>query len=223
VVVAVNKFGPHNIKFGTVGPIVDNLEVKIAEEDGEILMRGPSLMVGYYKNPEATAEAIDKDGWFHTGDVGVFVDNKFLKITDRKKELFKSSAGKYISPVAIENKLKESKFIEQCIVLGEGQKFASALIIPNMVNFKEHCKTSNIEWEGADAMLSSDELKKVINSHVKYVNSTLAPYEQLKRCQLIKGHWSVESGEITPKLSLKRKIIMSKHQEAIQKIFSVQD
>ncbi|MGZ3918693.1 MAG: AMP-dependent synthetase/ligase [Bacteroidia bacterium] len=223
VVVAVNKFGKDNIMFGTVGPVVNNLEVKIAEEDGEILMRGPSLMLGYYKDPEGTAEAIDKGGWFHTGDVGVFIDNKFLKITDRKKELFKSSSGKYISPVAIENKLKECKYIEQCMVIGEGQKFASALIVPNMVNFKEYCKANNIEWEGNDAMLNSDELKKIIQSHVKQVNSTLAPYEQLKRCQVIRAHWSVEGGEITPKLSLKRKVIMAKNTEAISKIFSVEE
>ncbi|MBA3663418.1 MAG: long-chain fatty acid--CoA ligase [Bacteroidetes bacterium] len=223
VVIAVNKFGDDNIMFGTVGPIVDNLEVKIAEEDGEILMRGPSLMLGYYKSPEPTAEAIDKDGWFHTGDVGMFVDNKFLKITDRKKELFKSSSGKYISPVAIENKLKESKFIEQCIVIGEGQKFASALIVPNMINFKEHCKAVGLEWEGTDAMLKSDELKNNINSHIKQVNSTLAPYEQLKRCQVVNAHWTVESGEITPKLSLKRKVIMSKYNESVKKIFSMDE
>jgi long-chain acyl-CoA synthetase len=223
VVIAVNRFGDHDVKFGTVGTVVDNIEVKIAEEDGEILMKGPSLMLGYYKNPEATSEAIDDKGWFHTGDVGVFVDNKFLKITDRKKEIFKSSAGKYISPVAIENKLKESKFIEQCMVIGEGQKFPSALIIPNMVNFKEYCKTANIEWQGTDAMLNSEELKKLINSHIKEVNATLAPYEQLKRCQIIHAHWSVESGEITPKLSLKRKVIMARNQEVVQKIFAVQD
>lgn len=223
VVVAVNKFGHGNIKFGTVGPIVDNLQVKIAEEDGEILMQGPSLMKGYYKNPEATAEVIDKEGWFHTGDVGVFIDNKFLKITDRKKELFKSSSGKYISPVAIENKLKECKYIEQCMVIGEGQKFASAIIVPDMVNFKDYCKTKDIEWTGTEEMFNNDDLKKIINAHVKHVNTTLAPYEQLKRCQLVKGHWSVESGEITPKLSLKRKIIMSKYKESIGKIFSMEE
>lgn len=220
VVIAVNRFSDHDVKFGTVGTVVENLEVKIAEEDGEILMKGPSLMLGYYKNPEATGEAIDEHGWFHTGDVGIFVDNKFLKITDRKKELFKTSAGKYISPVAIENKLKESKFIEQCMVIGEGQKFPSALIIPNMANFREHCKNSNIEWQGTDAMFNSEELKQLINAHIKQVNATLAPYEQLKRCQLVNSHWSVESGEITPKLSLKRKVIMSRHQDVVQKIFA---
>lgn len=223
VVVAVNTLGEDGIKFGTVGHVVNNIEVKIAEEDGEILMRGPSLMKGYFKNPEATAEAIDQEGWFHTGDVGTFVDKKFLKITDRKKELFKSSAGKYISPVAIENKLKESKFVEQCMVIGEGQKFASALIIPNMANFKEYCKTNNIEWGMSELMIDHEDLKKLINTHIKQVNSTLAPYEQLKRCQIIKGLWTVETGEITPKLSLKRKVIMERNIDVVNKIFSVED
>lgn len=219
VVIAVNHFGGDNIRFGTVGPVVKNIDVKLAEEDSEILMRGPSLMMGYYKNPEATHGAIDNEGWFHTGDVGTFIENRFLKITDRKKELFKSSAGKYISPVALENKLKESKFIEQCMVIGEGQKFASALIIPNMVNFKEYCAANNIEWKGTDMMRGSDALKKLINDHIKQMNKTLAPYEQLKRCQIISGHWTVETGEITPKLSLKRKVIREKNKAVIDKIF----
>lgn len=223
VAIAANCFGNDNIKFGTVGPVVGNVEVKIAEEDGEILMRGPSLMMGYYKNPEATAEAIDSEGWFHTGDVGVFVDEKFLKITDRKKELFKTSAGKYISPVAIENKLKESKFIEQCMVIGEGQKFASAIIVPNLQNFKEHCKATQIEWQGNDAMVTSKELSKLINDHIKQINQIHAPYEHLKRCKIINGLWSVESGEITPKLSLKRKIIKEKNKMVIEEIFGSED
>jgi long-chain acyl-CoA synthetase len=223
VAIAANCFGQNNIKFGSVGPVVENVTVKIAEEDGEILMKGPSLMMGYYKNPEATNEAIDKDGWFHTGDVGVLVDNKFLKITDRKKELFKTSAGKYISPVAIENKLKECKFIEQCMVLGEGEKFASALIIPNVINFKEYCKLNNIEWHGNDKMIESAELMKIINDHVKEVNKTHAPYEHLKRCKIINSTWSVEGGEITPKLSLKRKVIKEKNKAVLDNIFGSEE
>jgi long-chain acyl-CoA synthetase len=219
VVVAVNRLGKGNQMFGTVGHVIRNTEVKIAEEDGEILMKGESLMMGYYKNPEATAEVIDSDGWFHTGDIGKFIDVKFLKITDRKKEIFKSSAGKYISPVAIENKLKESKFIEHCMVIGEGQKYASALIIPSILNFKEHFNKNNIEWPGTNTAHEHDEIKKVINAHIKAVNATLAPYEQLKRCQFISGVWTVESGEITPKLSLKRKVISEKNKEVIIKIF----
>ncbi len=223
VVVAVNRLGKGNMMFGTVGKVVENSEVKIAEEDGEILMKGPSLMKGYYKNPEATAEAIDAQGWFHTGDIGKFIDGKFLKITDRKKEIFKSSAGKYISPVAIENKLKESKFIEHCMVIGEGQKYASALIIPSILNFKEHFNKNNIEWPGTHNAHEHDEIKKIINAHIKAVNETLAPYEQLKRCQFISGVWTVESGEITPKLSLKRKVIAEKNKDVIIKIFGEGD
>lgn len=223
VVISVNSFGENNIKFGTVGPVIQNIQVKIAEEDGEILMKGPSLMKGYYKNPEATAEAIDHDGWFHTGDVGVFEENKFLKITDRKKELFKSSAGKYISPVALENKLKECKYIEQCMVIGEGQKFASAIIVANMISFKEYCANNNIEWKDVETMIENDALKTLINDHVKHINKTLAPYEQLKRCKIINANWTVESGEITPKLSLKRKVIKEKNKQIIDKIFVQED
>jgi long-chain acyl-CoA synthetase len=219
VVVSVNRLGKGGSMFGTVGQVIDNTQVKIAEEDGEILMKGPSLMMGYYKNPEATAEVIDKDGWFHTGDIGTMVDNKFLKITDRKKEIFKSNAGKYISPVAIENKLKECKFIEHCIVVGEGQKFASALIIPSLSNFKEFCVTKTISFNGLENLHEHAELKSLINNHIKKVNNSLAPFEQLKRCQIINANWSVETGEITPKLSLKRKIIVEKNRAVINSIF----
>lgn len=219
VVVAVNRLGKGNMMFGTVGQVVENSQVKIAEEDDEILMKGPSLMMGYYKDPAATAEAIDKDGWFHTGDIGKFEDGKFLKITDRKKEIFKSSSGKYISPVAIENKLKESKFIEHCMVIGDGQKYASALIIPSISNFKEHFNKNNIDWPVNDELHGHEEIKKIINAHIKAVNATLAPYEQLKRSQLIKGNWTVETGEITPKLSLKRKNIAEQNKEVIVRIF----
>ena len=221
VVVAVNRLTKGDMMFGTVGLPVENIEVKIAEEDGEILMRGPSLMLGYYRNEEATRESIDADGWFHTGDVGTMVENKFLKITDRKKEIFKNSAGKYISPIQLENKLKESRFIEQCMVVGEGEKFVSALIVPNMVNFKDYCATTGINWVSNEHMLTSDELKKLISEHVKTINKVLAPFEQLKRCEIIKANWTVDGGEITPKLSLKRKIILAKHKEVVDNIFSV--
>jgi long-chain acyl-CoA synthetase len=223
VVVAVNRFERKRRHFGTVGLVVENSEVKLDPEDGEILMKGPSLMTGYYKNPDATAEVIDKDGWFHTGDIGAFVDGKYLKITDRKKELFKSSAGKYISPVSIENKLKESKFIEHSMVIGEGQKFASALIVPAIGNFREYCAIHGISLEGNDNIAEHPELKKLIADHIRTVNQSLAPYEQLKRYQLVKGPWSVETGEITPKLSLKRKVITEKNSNTINKIFRSED
>ena len=184
-------------------------------------MKGKSVMMGYYKNPEATDEVFDKDGWFHTGDVGVFVENKFLKITDRIKEIFKTSAGKYIAPLAIENKLKECKYIEQCMVVGESQKFASALIVPNFPNFKEYCKSKGIEWQDHVHMSRHEDLKKMINEHIKQMNKTLAPYEQLKRCEILSKEWGIDSGELTPKLSLKRKIIKEKNLDAIGKIFEM--
>lgn len=222
VVVSVNQFGKGNIRIGCVGPVVENTQVKIAEEDGEILVKGPSVMMGYYKNPEATAEVMDADGWFHTGDVGKF-EGRFLKITDRKKEIFKTSAGKYITPLAIENKLKECRYIEQCMIVGEGQKFASAIIVPNFANFKEYCKANNIEWTDNASMSQHPELKKIVNEHVKQMNKTLAPYEQLKRCELLKTEWTIDGGEVTPKLSLKRKIIKERNIEAINKIFAIED
>jgi len=223
VVVSVNRLYKGGLMFGTVGVVVDNIQVKIAEDDGEILMKGPSLMMGYYKNPEATAEVIDKDGWFHTGDIGTFVNGRFLKITDRKKEIFKSSAGKYISPVAIENKLKESRYIEQCMVVGEGQKFASALIVPSLQHFKEYCSQHQIEWTSNEEMFHHEALKQLIAGHVKRTNATLAAFEQIKRYQLVHAVWGVETGEITPKLSLRRKVIAERHKDVITKIFGTED
>jgi long-chain acyl-CoA synthetase len=223
VVVAVNRLDEDRRKFGTVGIVLENTQVKLAEEDGEILMKGPSLMMGYYKNQEATDEVIDKQGWFHTGDIGTLADGKFLKITDRKKEIFKNSAGKYISPVAIENKLKECKYIEQCMVIGDGQKFASALIIPSLAAFKDYCSSHNISWRDDNDMFEHEELRKFINDHVKKVNSSLAPFEQLKRYQYINAVWNVETGEITPKLSLKRKVIAERNKEVITKIFGSEE
>lgn len=219
VVVAVNRIEESRRMFGTVGLVVENSQVKIAEEDGEILVKGPSLMLGYYKNPEATAEMIDSDGWLHTGDVGTLVDGKFLKITDRKKEIFKNSAGKYISPVLIENKLKECKFIEQCMVIGENQKFVSAFIVPSIPAFKEYLAARKLPVASEAELASHDMLRSLIQDHVKKINATLAPYEQVKRQQLVYEHWTIESGEITPKLSLRRKVILQKHQDLYQKIF----
>ena len=223
VVVSVNRYGEDNIRIGTCGPVISGVDVKIAEEDGEILVKGPNLMQGYYKNPEATAEVMDKEGWFHTGDVGTFIEGRFLKITDRKKEIFKTSAGKYIAPLMIENKIKECRFVEQSMVVGENQKFASALIVPSFANFKEYCKDHNITWTNNQEMSAHEELKKLINEHIKIMNKTLAPYEQLKRVAILNKEWSIEGGELTPKMSLKRKVIKEKNIEAINKIFAVED
>lgn len=223
VVVSVNKFGEDNIRIGTVGPVIKGVDVKIAEEDGEILVKGPNVMLGYYKNSEATAEVIDAEGWFHTGDVGTFVDKRFLKITDRKKEIFKTSAGKYIAPLMIENMIKESRFVEQSMVVGENQKFASAIIVPSFINFKEYCKDKRIPWTTNSEMAKHEDLIKIIHEHIKTINKSLAPYEQLKRVAILDKEWSIEGGELTPKMSLKRKVIKEKNMEAIHKIFAVED
>lgn len=223
VVVSVNRWKEADRMFGTVGVVVENSKVKIAAEDGEILMKGPSLMLRYYKNPEATAAVIDSEGWFHTGDVGTFVEGRFLKITDRKKEIFKNSAGKYVAPIAVENKLKESKYIEQSMVIGEGQKFASALIICSSAHCKVYFEEQNTEWPAGNAFADHELTKKLISEQVKIVNAQLATYEQIKRFQILNTSWTVEGGEITPKLSLRRKVITEKNKAIIDKIFGLED
>lgn len=220
-VIAVARDGKGNNKFGYVGAVLDDVTVKIAE-DGEILVKGPNVMLGYYKNTEATAEVIDAEGWFHTGDIGQF-EGKFLKITDRKKEIFKTSAGKYIAPLVLENRLKECRFVEQCMVIGEGQKFASALIVPSFEYIKEWCKEKNIAFTTNAEIILHPDLKKEISGFIRELNKTLAPYEQIKRPELLSAGWSIEGGEMTPKMSLKRKVILEKHKAAVELIFSVED
>jgi long-chain acyl-CoA synthetase len=218
-VIAVNNFLPNSIRFGTVGPVIDKVTVKIAE-DGEILVKGPNVMLGYYNRPDATAEAIDSDGWFHTGDIGIFVENRFLKITDRKKEIFKTSGGKYIAPVMIENKLKESPFIEQVMVLGENQKYASALIVPAFAYLQEYCKRHNIPYTSNAEIVKNETIRARIIEEVERINKQLANYETIKRPELLAKEWTIDGGEMTPKLSLKRKVIMAENQEAIARIYS---
>ena len=218
-VIAVNCYEPENTRIGTVGPVIKNSEVKIAE-DGEILVKGPGVMLGYYNNDTATKEMIDEEGWLHTGDIGTFVEGRFLKITDRKKEIFKTSSGKYIAPLMIENKLKECRFVEQCCVIGEGQKFASALIVISKDYLKEWCSKSGIEITHEKEATSHPEIKKEISQFIREMNKSLAPYEQIKKPELIVEPWTVEGGEMTPKLSMKRKAILKKHDDLVRKIFS---
>ncbi|CAN5443831.1 long-chain fatty acid--CoA ligase [soil metagenome] len=220
-VVAVNNFLPNGIKFGTVGTVIDKVTVSFAE-DGEILVKGPNVMLGYYNRPDATAEAIDSDGWFHTGDIGVMEDGRFLKITDRKKEIFKTSGGKYIAPVMIENKLKESPFIEQVMVIGENQKYASALIVPAFTFLKEYCKRKEIEYTNNEEIIKNPTIKARILEEVENVNKTLAQYETIKRPELLSCEWTIDKNEMTPKMSLKRKVIMTANKSAIDKIFGAE-
>jgi long-chain acyl-CoA synthetase len=219
-VVAVNTLKPGGLKFGTVGKLLDKVTVRIAE-DGEILCKGPNLMLGYYKRPDLTAEVIDEEGWFHTGDVGVFEEEVYLKITDRKKEIFKTSGGKYIVPQHIENKLKESRFIEQVMVIGENKNFAAALIVPSFVFLREWCSRKGIAVpESNEELLSNPKIKERIFEEVDAVNKSLGNYETIKKIELLSTEWSVDGGELSPKLSLKRRIITSKNQAVIDRIYS---
>ena len=212
-VVTVNSFDK-GICFGSVGTLIEHVEVKIAE-DGEILVKGPNVMLGYYNNEEATNEVMDKDGWFHTGDIGVFIDKKFLKITDRKKEIFKTSGGKYIAPQAMENKFKESRFIEQLIVVGEGEKFPGAFIVPSFLFLKEWALQNNLNFD----KLSNEELvlnEKVLlkfKEEIDEINEFFGSWEQLKKFILLSKEFSIDGGELTPTLKLKRKKIMEKYQK----------
>ena len=216
-VISVNRREPGGMKFGTVGPPINGVEVKLMD-DGEICVKGPSMMVGYYKRPDLTAETII-DGWLHTGDIGVFEDDKFLRITDRKKELFKTSGGKYVAPSAIENKLKESRFIEQVIVVGAGQKFVGALIVPSFANLKDWCEKSGVSFQSNESAINNPAIIAHYKEIVEQLNQNFNHVEQVKRFELLPREWSVESGEVTPKLSLKRKVIMEKYKGAVERIY----
>jgi long-chain acyl-CoA synthetase len=217
-VISVSRVEPIDFQVGCVGTVLDCLELKIAE-DGEICVKGDSIMPGYYKNPEATAEAIDKEGWFHTGDIGEMVQGKYLKITDRKKEIFKTSGGKYVAPQLVENKLKESAFIEQCMVTGEGQKFPSALIIPEFAALAVWCKQNDIEVNGPEDMIANKQVFAKLEEEVRMTMAAVAKYEQVKRFVLLPRLFTIADGEITPTLKLKRKQIYAKHEAAILALY----
>ena len=217
-VISVNRFDEHGREFGSVGPFIEGVEVKIAE-DGEILCKGPNIMMGYYKRPDLTTEVMQGD-WFMTGDIGTFSSRGHLKITDRKKELFKTSGGKYVAPLPIESRLKESIFIEQTMVIGADRKFVSALIVPSFPNLLDWCRQQGIQ-ETDQAMLCKhpriiEHYQELIESFNKFFN----PVEQVKKFSLLPNDWGVDSGELTPKLSLKRKVILEKFKEAIEQIYA---
>ncbi|MDE3145505.1 MAG: AMP-binding protein, partial [Bacteroidota bacterium] len=184
-----------------------------------ILVRGTTVMEGYYKRPDLTAETII-DGWLHTGDIGVWIDNKFLKITDRKKELFKTSGGKYVAPAPIENKFRESEFVEQILLIGDDKKFVSALIVPSFSNLAIWMKANNIPFTTNEEAIKNPQVLQMYEALVESINPAFNHVEQVKKFELLPREWSVETGEMTPKLSLKRKVIMEKYKEALDRIYS---
>ncbi len=218
-VISVNCLDSHNRRFGTVGPVIKNVTVKLAE-DGEICCKGSNVMMGYYKRPDLTAECIDNEGWFHTGDIGVWAEGRFLKITDRKKEIFKTSGGKYVAPQPIENKMKESPFIEQMMVVGAEKKFTAALIVPSFDNLATWCAKNNIKTDNVSEMLTNPKVIEHYKNIVEKFNELFNPVEQIKKFELMEGEWTINGGELTPTLKLKRKVIMDKYAASVERIYA---
>lgn len=217
-VIAVNWADWSKQKLGTVGPILDSVEVKLAE-DGEIIVRGNSVMLGYYKDIENTKKVLDEDGWFHTGDIGEFLEGKFLKIKDRKKEIFKTSAGKYIAPQVIENKFKSSSLIEQLMIIGENEKFVSAIISPNFNYLHFYASKYKIHYRDNDELIHNNEIIKKIQKEIDIVNSSMGEHEKIKRFRLVSEEWSQITGELSPTLKLRRNIIYKKYKNIIDEIY----
>lgn len=217
-VISVNYFATMQVEFGAVGPVLEGVEVKLAE-DGEILCKGPNVMMGYYKRPELTEEVIDKDGWFHTGDIGTFTANGNLKITDRKKEIFKTSGGKYIAPQVMENKFKESLLIEQLMVCGESKNFPSALISPAWDNVKYWCEHHDIAFTSQAEVIKNPKLLEKFQSEIDHYNEGFGQWEKIKKFKLLPTSWSVETGELTATMKLKRKVIMDKFKAEYESMY----
>ena len=218
-VIAVSDKGPHQREVGCVGPPLKGVEVKISDE-GEIICRGHNVMLGYYKSPELTAEVIDKDGWFHTGDMGRFNEHGLLMITGRIKSLFKTSGGKYINPDIIETKFCASKWIEQIVVVGENQKFAGALIIPSFTELKNWCVTQNIKYTTPEDIIQNPEVLKLMAKEVQELNKGLGETEKIKKHVLLADEWTVGNGLITPTLKVRRRAITNKYKDVIEKMFN---
>lgn len=216
-VATVNR--PGDNVFGSSGPVIEGVQVRIAE-DGEILIKGPNVMKGYYKRPDATAEAIDADGWFHSGDIGVLDGGKYLRITDRKKEIFKTAGGKYIAPQIMENKYKESPLIEQMMVIGENQRFPAALIVPTFTALQEWCQKKGITYTTNEEMVKNPQVLDKFQQEIDRYNPEFGHWEQVKKIALLPREFSIDAGEMTPKLSLKRKVILEKNAALIDEIYA---
>ena len=216
-VISVNDQRNGGFKVGTVGRVIDNVEVKIAK-DGEILVKGPNVMKGYYKDPEKTAEVMT-DGYFHTGDIGEIDSEGFLKITDRKKEMFKTSGGKYVAPALLENQFKQSRFIEQIMVIGEGEKMPTALIQVNYEFVKEWAKRHQLTFNSNQDIASNEKLRNRIQEEIDVANKKFGHWEQIKKFEITPDEWTIESGHLTPTLKMKRKIIKNIYKDLIEKIY----
>ncbi|NNF18779.1 MAG: AMP-binding protein, partial [Flavobacteriaceae bacterium] len=216
-VISVNDQRNRGWKIGSVGKTIDKVEVKIAS-DGEILCKGPNVMLGYYKDAEKTAEVL-KDGYFHTGDIGELDEEGFLKITDRKKEMFKTSGGKYVAPQLLENRMKQSRFIEQVMVVGEGEKMPAALIQPNYEFLEEWAKKHDLSYNGTEQMLTDQRVIDRIQEEVDLANENFAKWEKVKQFRLTPDAWTVDNGLLTPTMKLKRALIKQKYHSLYEDIY----
>lgn len=219
-VITVNRFEKGGFKFGTTGPVIPGVEIKFGDRD-EILCKGPNVMLGYYNNQKATDETIDKDGWLHTGDVGKLVDGKFLKITDRIKSLFKTSGGKYVAPAVVEEKMKECRFIEQLLVIGENQKFVAALIVPHFEYLTAWCNENGVNFSSNEDIIKAPEVLSLMKSEINELNINFGKVEQIKKFELLVDEWSIDSGELTPTMKVKRKVVKEKYKDLIEDIYNV--
>ncbi len=218
-VLTCNHFEKGNYCLGTAGLVIPGVEIKI-NEDGQILAKGENVFSGYYNKPELNEIAFDKDGWFFTGDIGEFVDGRFLKITDRLNEVFKTSGGKFVAPLPIENKMKESWFIKNIMVIGKDKKFTAALVVPDTVFIFNWCKKKGFDNLSLNGMLQSPIVKERIWKDIQKYNKRFSHIEQIKKFEITPNDWTVETGELTPTLKLKRKIILEKYKDLIEKIYN---
>ncbi len=218
-VIAVSNFVTRQMEIGTVGPVLSGVSLKIAD-DGEIMAKGPNIMLGYYKNPELTKQVITEEGYFHTGDIGELTAKGNLRITDRKKEIFKMSSGKYISPQVIENKFKESPIIEQLMVVGENEKFASAIISPSFEQLHNYSKKNKIEYASNKDLIDNKEIISLFQKEVRQINKNVGKTEEIKRFKLVCEEWTPVSGELSPTLKLKRKVLYQKYDHLLEEIYN---
>ncbi|MCD4769004.1 MAG: AMP-dependent synthetase/ligase, partial [Bacteroidales bacterium] len=218
-VITINRQESPLCRLGSVGALIDGVEVKIAD-DGEILCRGDNVMLGYYKDEKLTRETIDTDGWFHTGDIGNMEDDRFLMVTDRKKEIFKLSSGKFIAPQVIENRLKESLFIDQVMVTGEHQKFAAAVVVPDIDYLKTVCREKGTyKEENTEELLQSKTVKEIFNNEISLLNKGFPDHEKIEKYRLVKDQWSPQTGELSASLKMKHSSIESKYRELLEEMF----
>ena len=218
-VISVNSLGKGNMRFGSVGPIINNVEVMFAD-DGEICMKGPSQMMGYYKDPEKTTEMIDKDGWLHTGDIGELLEGtNILKITDRKKEIFKLSTGKYVAPQVLENRAKESAFIDQILIVGEGEKFTAAIISPDFEYLHNWAADKHIEFRDNEKLIMCEKVIERYQVEVDKINKDIGKSRQIRKWALTCREWTTETGELSPTLKLKRKVLKKRYTPKLKYLY----